>query len=117
MNIEAINKTLVDIIDHYGIYFTGDQGNFVQLILNLTHLIFCNELNHTNDVSFTLYTRANQKGELLVVNDVESIKKSKFNPKKDSFLIAHGWLNSKNSTFSQLVKNGMHNRFIVVINK
>ncbi|CAL7943573.1 unnamed protein product [Xylocopa violacea] len=48
--------------------------------------------------SFTLFTRSNPRnGQLLVLNDINSVKRSNFNPKKPTIMVTHGWTANGNS--------------------
>ncbi|KAG7204328.1 hypothetical protein KM043_002146 [Ampulex compressa] len=60
-----------------------------------------------NRVFFYLYTKADTKTpEQLFPNDEETLKKSRFDPKKPTRIITHGWINSRKSPACSLIRNG-----------
>ncbi|XP_043591013.1 pancreatic triacylglycerol lipase-like [Bombus pyrosoma] len=58
-------------------------------------------------ITFTLYTRENPIGELLVLNDINSVQASKWNPKRKTAIITHGWLNSGLTPSCTLIRDAI----------
>lgn len=62
-------------------------------------------------VFFTLYTDTNYRGEPLFIN-VDSLRRSSFQPHLDTVFIIHGWLDSNRSKASTLLKDGKNKSFL-----
>ncbi|XP_033307454.1 pancreatic triacylglycerol lipase-like [Bombus bifarius] len=58
-------------------------------------------------VTFTLYTRENPAGEVLVLNDINSVQASQWNPKRKTAIITHGWVNNGLSSSCTLVRDAI----------
>lgn len=59
-----------------------------------------------NRVFFFLYTRANPtKHQQLFLNDLNSLRRSNFDPKKPTKFVTHGWINSEGSDAFQLIRD------------
>ncbi|XP_033322503.2 pancreatic triacylglycerol lipase-like [Megalopta genalis] len=59
-----------------------------------------------NRVFFYLYTKANPtKSQKLILNDVDALKKSHFDPKKPTMMVTHGWINSESSSAFRLIRD------------
>lgn len=62
-----------------------------------------------NRVFFYLYTRKNPKvPQKLIIDDVQTLKKSNFDIHKETKIVTHGWTNSYLSPSCQLILQGMH---------
>ncbi|XP_076752824.1 pancreatic triacylglycerol lipase [Xylocopa sonorina] len=60
--------------------------------------------------NFTLYTRKNPKdGQLLTLNDTNSVKSSNWNPNKVTVIVTHGWNDNGNSTVCPGVRDAFLN--------
>ncbi|XP_078032903.1 pancreatic triacylglycerol lipase-like [Augochlora pura] len=70
-----------------------------------------------NRVFFYLYTKANPtKSQKLLINDVNALKRSHFDPKKPTKLVTHGWVNSEGSDAFRLIRDAylQHGDFNVI---
>lgn len=57
-------------------------------------------------ISFTLYTQKNSKnGEVLNLNDVNSVRKSNWNANRETILVTHGWNSNGQSESCTLVRD------------
>ncbi|XP_053984239.1 phospholipase A1 VesT1.02-like [Hylaeus volcanicus] len=77
-----------------------DFGNIVKIDMNLDDPETLEETKKDlrKRVSFYLYTKATPNNpEKLYVDDVNTLKKSHFNPQKQTVIITHGWMNSYKS--------------------
>lgn len=62
-----------------------------------------------NRVHYYLYTRNidRSRPQKLSLDDVNGLEKSDFNPRRQTKMITHGWINSHNSDACTLVRDGM----------
>ncbi|KOC62000.1 Pancreatic lipase-related protein 1, partial [Habropoda laboriosa] len=83
-----------------------DNGNVVPLNTSETNP---ETLEETQDklkssIFFYLHTKKTvDNPELLYLNNVDSVKNSHFDPKKETKFVTHGWMNSRNSPSCTLV--------------
>ncbi|CAH0758114.1 unnamed protein product [Diatraea saccharalis] len=55
---------------------------------------------------YILFTRKNpQDGQILMMNDADSIRKSNFNPHVPTIVIAHGWLSNQNTNINPTIRD------------
>ena len=88
-----------------GLWFYDDVGKLVEAKLELPPLNY-KPLNVTKEVSFTLFTNQSLNGTRFYFNDTASFEATNFNPKKSTFIVTHGWQNSKYSQACVSIKDG-----------
>lgn len=60
----------------------------------------------TTSLKHNFHNRENPLGELLVLNDINSVQASKWNPKRKTAIVTHGWLNSGLTPSCILIRDG-----------
>ncbi|CAK9807663.1 Pancreatic triacylglycerol lipase (Fragment) [Anthophora plagiata] len=102
----TIETTLTGFNFYHKLVMFNDNGNAVPLITTEGNPETFEETkgNLSERISFLLHTRQTvNTPEELRLDDVETLKKSHFDPKKETKLVTHGWINSPNSQSCTLV--------------
>ncbi|XP_076181667.1 pancreatic lipase-related protein 2 [Ptiloglossa arizonensis] len=89
--------------------FPDEAGVPYLIKLDLTPLTV-NELEilkgNVNTITFTLFTRENPKdGQLLSINNVQSVEVSNWKPYRPTMLVTHGWTSSGTSKSCTLIRD------------
>ncbi|XP_033215724.1 phospholipase A1-like isoform X2 [Belonocnema kinseyi] len=104
-------KFLTDQISFFKdkiMYIYDDQERPVQLKLEIPDFNLLNLWPNLNEkVTFLLYDNqgGNNSFDILKVDDNDALKKSRFNPKKPTVFITHGFLASSNGTSVTMVRD------------
>ena len=103
---DIVNGTVGSLIPELdGLWFYDDDGKLVKVSPEIPNLMDF-PIDVTQQVTFTLYTRRNLVGEPLILNSPHNLSSSTFDLRKPTFLVTHGWTNSKRSPACQTVKDG-----------
>ena len=96
------NSTFMHIFD--------DNGKPVEINLNDDDIETLPETkkNLEKRVHFYLYTRQidSRKPQVLLLNDVATLKASDFNPRRPTKIVTHGWMNSLKSRACTSIRDG-----------
>ncbi|CAK9822180.1 Pancreatic triacylglycerol lipase (Fragment) [Anthophora retusa] len=102
----TIENALTGFNPFHGLFMFDDNGNIVPLITTEGNPETFEETkeNLSERILFLLYTRqTGNTPQQLSLDDVETLKKSYFDPKKETKFVTHGWINSPNSQACTLV--------------
>uniref|UniRef100_A0A336MW81 CSON006944 protein n=1 Tax=Culicoides sonorensis TaxID=179676 RepID=A0A336MW81_CULSO len=70
-------------------------------------ILFGSEDTNISDVKFILFSKiATDRDEIILVDDLVSIMKSKFNPLLPTKFLIHGWRDNSTNAMMQVTKNG-----------
>ncbi|XP_012239344.1 LOW QUALITY PROTEIN: pancreatic triacylglycerol lipase-like [Bombus impatiens] len=88
-------------------YITRFEINEEPLPKNLTLDTYLDAISYLDTINFTLYTRENPTdGEILKLNDVESIRNSHWNATKQTIIVTHGWTHSGEAPVCTTIRDG-----------
>ncbi|XP_076750412.1 pancreatic triacylglycerol lipase-like [Xylocopa sonorina] len=112
-NLLGTNASIFRVVDTLAskfdnLYVLDDNDKPVKLDLHkrYTESEEATQKDLKNRVLFYLYTRQTKNNpELLHLNDVNELKHSHFDPKKETKFVTHGWVNSKKSKACTLVRD------------
>ncbi|KAK1132249.1 hypothetical protein K0M31_016371 [Melipona bicolor] len=109
-SLVLLYPTLLSVLSQSNyMIFPNEEGVPHLVLLDETELS-AEEVNtlstDLDTITFTLFTRYNpKKGQLLKLNDVNSIRNSDWDAKKPTIIVTHGWNSAGSSESCTLVRN------------
>lgn len=105
----ALNTYLYGEPDPAWLNYINDKGEFDPSLIPAGVEVQPPELDPFYDapasVKFFLHTRRNDGREQLILENLDSVRQSTFDPSKNVKVLVHGWRNDETSDFIQIVKD------------